>query len=256
MRIKVIQLFFFLSYLWMFTGLDANAQSIYPSFPPSIYYNMDTTAIILGKEQITRTSYTTEELARIFDGSWDPDSALLATPYEEVPCTMVGRITLPLLEINNPELKRIVSEIIDKTLSEGYSSSPDTVISRGIVFNIHFYHDRYSQTKPVVMKIDALSNYYMGDSFKYKKRDYLDSNIYCCYHQGILGIVTFSNDIDKSSAKQFFAETAESVTLHLFKKQRQKINKDSVSPFKDVHSTSYGLYRKYILQNNNWVISD
>lgn len=255
MIIKTIRLFF-LSYMWTLIGLEVNAQSMYPSLPSSVYYNMDTTTIILGEEQITRTSYTNEELTRILNGSWDPDSAMNAIPYEEVPCTKTGRVTLPLLEIKSQELKRIVTEIIDKTFSEGYSPSPDTVISRGIVFNIRFYHDRYSQTKPMMMMIDVLSNYYFGANFKYNKRDYSDSNIYCCYHQGILGVVTFSNDIDAVPIKPFFAETGQNVTLHLYTKKVQIINLDLNSTNKDVHSTNYGLYRRYVLYDNKLVISD
>jgi len=229
---------------------------MYPSLPSSIYYNMDTSKIILGEEQITRTSYTAEELARIFDGSWNPDSAMLAIPYEDVPCTKNEIVTLPLLEINSRELESLISEIIDKTISEGYSYSPDTVISRGIVFNIRFYYDRYSQQKPIMMKINVLSNYYLGANFKYNKRNYSDSNIYCCYYKGILGIVTFSDDMEAASVKSLFAETEQNVSLYLYKKQRQKINSELGSPIKDVHSTNYGLYRRYVLQNNKWVISD
>ena len=256
MKIEVIRLFFLLC-IWTLTGLGVNAQSMYPAFPSSIYYNVDTTAIKLGKELVLKKSYTTEELARVFDGSWDPDSAVLATPYEEVPCTMVGRIALPLLEINNPELIRAVSEIIDKTLTEGYSVSPDTVISRGVVFMIHFFRDRNSQTKPIVVGIDVLSNYYLGASFKYIKRDHSDSNIFCCYYQGILGIVTFSEDLDDVPFEQLFMETEQNVTLHLYKKQMLKIiTEDSYSPTRDVHSNNYGLYRWYVLEGNKLVTSD
>lgn len=255
MKIKTIILLFLTS-IWTPWGLEANAQSMYPSLPSSVYYNMDTTKIVLEEERIAKTSYTGEELARIFDGSWNPDSAMLTIPYEEVPCTKNEIVTLPLLEINSQELRMLVSEIIDKTISEGYSSSPDTVISRGIAFNIRFYHDRHSQPNPVMMKIDVLSNYYLGSNFKYNKRDHSDTNIYCCYHQGILGIVTFSDDIDAASVKSLFAQTGLHVSLHLYKKQRQVINSDLDSQIKDVHSTNYGLYRRYVLQKNKWVIND
>lgn len=255
MKIKTIILYF-LSSIWAPFGFVVNAQSMYPSLPTSIYYNMDTSKIILGEDQITRTSYSGVEIARIFDGSWEPDSAMLAIPYEDVPCTKNEIVTLPLLEINSRELDGLISEIIDKTISEGYSYSPDTVISRGIVFNIRFYYDRNSQQKNLMMKIDVLSNYYLGTNFKYNKRNYSGSNIYCCYHKGILGIVTFSDDIDASYVKSLFAETEQNVSLHLYKKQRQKIDSDLGSPIKDVHSTNYGLYRKYVLQNNKWVIGD
>lgn len=241
--------------LWLFAGMEIQAQSMYPSLPSLTYYNMDTSAIIIAEDPIPRTSYSREELLRmITDSSWDPDSAMFSISYEESPCTKIENVKLRLIEIKSQQLKGIVSEIIEKTLSDGYSISPDSLISRGIYFRISFYENRSSQTKLLGMHISVASNYYLGTSYENIRRYHPDSNICCCYLNGILGFVTFSNDIVGESIKQFFSATTNYVTLHLYKKQIQIIPHESdFNDDKDIHSTKYGLYRKYRLDGMYWV---
>jgi hypothetical protein len=240
--------------LWMSAGIKISAQSMYPALSSSTYYNMDTTTIILGEEQAPRMSYTSEELARIFDGSWDPDSSMLAVPYEEVPCTKVGEITLPLRQINDDKFQNIIHEIINKTKEEGYSLSPDSIISRGVFFHISFYKDWRSPKRPIAMDVDIFSNYYLGTAYKYMTKGLIDSNVFCCYHQGILGIVTIMNDTVNESVKQFFSKTEQTVTLHLYKKQRMKyLLHSNLSSDRDARSTTYGLYRRYVFDNSIWI---
>lgn len=245
------------SALWLLAGMEIQAQSMYPSLPSSIYYNMDTSSIILAEEPIPRTSYTREELMKMMtDNSWDPDSAMFSISYEESPCTRMENVNLRLIEIKSQQLKGIVSEIIGKTLSEGYSISPDSLISRGVFFRISFYENCYLQTKNIGMHINVTSNYYLGTSYENIRRYHPDSNIYCCYLNGILGLVTFSNDIVRESTRQFFLEMTNFVAFHLYKKQIQKIPYNSNSDDnKDVHSNEYGLYRNYRLDGVNWVES-
>lgn len=243
------------SALWLLAGVEIQAQSMYPSLSFSTYYNMDTSAIIIAEEPIPRTSYTREELMRMMmDSSWDPDSAMFSIPYEKAPCTKMQNVNLHLIEIKSQQLKGIVSEIIEKTLLEGYSISPDSLISRGIYFCISFYENRNSQTKNIGMHINITSNYYLGTSYENIRRYYPDSNICCCYINGILGLITFSNDIVEDSTRQFFLETTNYVALRLYKKQIQIIPHNSdFDNDKDIHSTEYGLYRNYRLVGKNWV---
>lgn len=248
MREKAILLFSLVVVLSLqVTGL--HAQNMYPSLYPSIYYNMDTAVIKVEEEPNLNRKYTREEFARILDGTWDPDSALFARYLEEGTCAKVGDFILPLMVIKDKKMKAVVTEIIDKTIKDGYSCSPDSTVSRGIFFEIRIYKDFYSlTTRPLSMSIHVFSNYYLGNNFKYIKRDYPDSNIFCCYYEGILGVVSYSNETKPKLIKQYFSETEQYVTLHLYKKMIPilLIYSDSTYCDKyDVHSTNYGLYRHY-----------
>ena len=238
---------------FFFCGEKVWAQNMYPNLSPLEYYNMDTGAILLEGNSYFKTTYTREELDKILSEPFDADSILQLTSYKEVPCTKIGNITLPLRDFKEKELLRIVDEIIGETVEKRGSPSPDSLISRGFLIYISFYKDRHTPPRPIIMNMEVLSNYYMGSIYKNIRKNFSDSNIFCCYHQGILGVVTFSNDIEGNSINHFFSESIQNITLHLYQKKRQKIITESNLSNKDVHSTNYGLYRRYMRKRGVWV---
>lgn len=239
--------------IFFFCGVKVSAQNMYPNLSPLEYYNIDTGAILLEGNSYFKTSYTREELDKILSEPCDADSIIQLTSYNEVLCTKIGDITLPLMEFKEKELLRIVDEIIGETIEKRGSPSPDSLISRGFFIYTSFYKDWHTPPRPIVMNLEVLSNYYLGSIYKNIRKNFSDSNIFCCYHQGILCVVTISNDIVGNSINHFFLESTQNITLHLYQKKRQKIITESNLSNKDVRSTNYGLYRRYMRKRGVWV---
>ena len=247
MKIKRIELFLPIFFCFH-AGLVASAQNMYPSLSPLVYYNVDTAAITIVEDTTPKTTYPKDELERFFDKREEPDSVALTTPYDDVLCTKVGVVHLPLMEVADIELQRILSEIIDKTLKEDYSQSPYKLISRGVFFHICFYRDWRNKDRSVVMAINVLSNYYLGSSYEMIRKNHSDTNAFCCYYKGILGIITITDYTVSELIKSFFSMAGQNVTLHLYKKQRMILLFHSDKSNADVHSNAYGLYRRYLLR--------
>lgn len=229
--------------------IDASAQSVHLDLGSSSYYNMDTTKIVLADGLKHKESYSSSEVAEMLAG-WDPDSTMDMTPCGNLFCGHVGAFKLPLMKITDRHLKRQVSKIIKKTIAKGYSRSPDTVISQGFFLLV----SSYMRDSALTIQVNAISNYYMGDEFEGIKRNHPDLDVFVFYFKNILGIVSCENDTVKSLVKNCFSETREVATIHVYRKHCE-ILMYGKSERKDVHSTEYGLYRRFKLKKSKWVES-
>lgn len=235
--------------LFLLITLDGKSQCVYPSYPITAYYNMDTSKIKIGESPLC-IKYSDDGFPRITEDSMDAYCGLSTMSYEDIPCSKFDNIQLPLMKINNKKMGKIVSRIISKTLAGDYSPSPDSLISRGICFLIMASDRLGNKTDTVGIKIEVLSNYYLGSCFEQLQRFYPTSNFFCCYHNGILGIIMFWGSRAEENIKCFFSEMDETVTLHLYKKQCEIINYNHNMDKKEPYATNYGLYRRYVITKN------
>ena len=231
-------------------GIDINAQSVYPDLCPMDYYNMDTSKIILIEGVKYKESYSSSEIKSIFAGQ-DPDSTADLSPCGDLFCGHVGNFNLPLMRINDAYVKRQIAKLVKKAISGGYSKSPDTLISRGFFLRMFVYQ----KDSIPMFQLETNPNYYMWTSFKYIERSHPGlKNTFISYYQNFLIVVTCENDTVGDLIKRKFAETMQRATIHAYKKHCEKLLVENPDE-KDVHSTAYGLYRRYMLKKTRWVES-
>lgn len=239
----------FIAVVLFMYSINGKAQSVYPNLCPMDYYNMDTNRIVLTEELVKKEICYTVDLGKK-NATLVSDSTVQLRPCENLLCTYIGGFYLSEMKIKNRYLKRQVSKIIKKTISDGYSRSPDTRISQGFFIHITAY---WGDSSPTI-QMDAVSNYYMADVFDGIKRKNNKPDIFICWFRNVLVIVSCANDTVGDIIKRDFAETGRKLTVHVYKKQCE-ILLYGVSDGMDVHSTEYGLYRKYKLGKTRWVES-